>query len=291
MVGGHHLHLDLGGVSVSRARPGPVLPADRRLVDGRPSPRRARRRRARDGPVQASPRPWADPPLRPGLPAQYTAVLFTKRCATAGIEVSMARSAIAMTTPSARPSTPPSRRSGSTGNPGRPAPRHAPRSSPTSRAVQPPPPALHARLPLPDRVRTTPRRARPTDARNLDFGQRIGRVDLAERRTRAYNASHLDGRRRFPRQRLDLFRERPRWPNRVPLRPRRRQSRDGRQRVASPLGGQGASSLIKTSTPKVKTCRPNRGRSTRLPRSFEVVAQRECRPACLTQFRYVAELH
>ena len=34
LVGGHHLHLDVGGVRVPGARPGPVLPADRRLVDG-----------------------------------------------------------------------------------------------------------------------------------------------------------------------------------------------------------------------------------------------------------------
>ena len=65
---------------------------------------------------------------------QYTAVLFTKRCAKAGIEVSMGRSAIAMTTPSARPSTPASRRSGSIGNPGRPGPPRGPRSSSTSKA-------------------------------------------------------------------------------------------------------------------------------------------------------------
>ncbi len=40
-----------------------------------------------------------------------------------------------------------------------------------------------------------------------------------------------------------------------------RQSRDERHRVASPLGSQGTSSLIQTSTTTGKTCRPNRGRS------------------------------
>ena len=86
-----------------------------------------------------------------------------------------------MTTPSARPSTPPSRRRGSTGNPGRPAPRRSSRDLRVHRGlVQPAAPALHARLPLPDRVRATPHRARPTGARGPDFGQRIGRVALAE---------------------------------------------------------------------------------------------------------------
>ena len=45
----------------------------------------------------------------------------------------------------------------------------------------------------------------------LDFGQRIGRVDLAEGLRRAYNASRLDGRRRFRCQRL---RSRPKRPPR-----------------------------------------------------------------------------
>jgi hypothetical protein len=59
---------------------------------------------------------------------QFTAVLFTKCCAMAGIEVSMGRSAIARTTPSARPSTPASKRRRSSGNPTRPEPRRAPLS-------------------------------------------------------------------------------------------------------------------------------------------------------------------
>ena len=97
--------------------------------------------------------------------------------------------------------------------------------------VQPAPPALDARLSVPDRVRATPRRARPTGARSLDFGQRIGRVDLAERLRRAYNASHLDGRRRFRCRPLDLSRERPRPPNRSRSGRDGRWSRDERQRA------------------------------------------------------------
>src|SRR5205814_3107688 len=84
---------------------------------------------------------------------------------------------------------------------------------------------------------------------------------LAERRRRAYNASLSDGRDRFRCRRLDLSQERPRRSSRVPLRPRRTWSRDGRQRVASPTCSQGAGSLIETSTTTAKTCRPNRGRS------------------------------
>jgi hypothetical protein len=64
------------------------------------------------------------------------------------------------------------------------------------RLVQPPPPALHARLPLLGRVRAAARRARSTGVRDPEIGQRIGRVDLAEGLKRAYNAPNLDGRRR-----------------------------------------------------------------------------------------------
>jgi hypothetical protein len=46
--------------------------------------------------------------------------------------------------------------------------------------IQPAAPALHARLPLPDRVRATAHRARPTGGRGLDFGQRIGHLDLSK---------------------------------------------------------------------------------------------------------------
>ena len=159
VVGGHHLHLDLGRVPVPRARPGPVLPADRRLVDGRPPALRARRRRARDGACPTSP--------RPGLIHHSIRAANTPRCCSPsaaprpGSRSRWAQSATAMTTPSARPSTRASRRRRSTGNRGRPAPRRARGLRVHRGLVQPPAPALHARLPLPDRVRTTPRRARP----------------------------------------------------------------------------------------------------------------------------------
>jgi hypothetical protein len=107
--------------------------------------------------------------------------------------------------------------------------------------VQPAPEALDARLSVPDRVRATPRRTRPTGARSPDLGQRIGRVDLAERLRRAYNASHLDGWRRFRCRPLDLSRERPRPSNRPRSGRDGRWSRDDRQRVASPLCSQGRS--------------------------------------------------
>ena len=55
------------------------------------------------------------------------------------------------------------------------------------------------------------------------------------RRDRAHNGRRaFDGRRRFRGQPPDLSRERSRAPNRDPLRPRRRRSRDERPRVASP---------------------------------------------------------
>ena len=46
-----------------------------------------------------------------------------------------------------------------------------------------------------------------------------------------------------------------------PLRPRQRPSRDERPPVASPTGSRGTRTLIQTSTTKAKTCRPNRGQS------------------------------
>ena len=45
----HHLPPDLGGMALPRRRPGRLQPPDRRLGDGRPHARRARRRRAADG--------------------------------------------------------------------------------------------------------------------------------------------------------------------------------------------------------------------------------------------------
>ena len=118
--------------------------------------------------------------------------------------------------------------------------------------VQPTAPALHAGLPLSNRVRTTTHRARPTSARDLG-----GRVDRAEGLRRAYHASRLGGRRRFG----SSLRRTPTLFQPVPLRPRHGQSRDERPRVASPLCSHRTSSLIQTSTTTAKTCRPNRGRS------------------------------
>ena len=62
----------------------------------------------------------------------------------------------------------------------------------------------------------------------------------------------------------DLSRERSRVRS-DPLRPRPKAVKDERPRAASPTSSQGAGSLIETSTTKVKTCRPNRGRSRRRP--------------------------
>lgn len=57
------------------------------VQDLRPPALRAGRRRARDGPAPTPPRPRPRSPLRSGLPVHR--VLFGKRCAKAGIEVSM----------------------------------------------------------------------------------------------------------------------------------------------------------------------------------------------------------
>ena len=95
-----------------------------------------------------------------------------------------------------------------------------------------------------------------------DIGQRIGRGDRAEGLRLAHNASHLDGRRRFRRPRPDLSRERPRSSDRSRSGRDGRPSRDERQPLASPLYGQGTGPLIQQSTPTAKTCRPNRGRSS-----------------------------
>ena len=129
---------------------------------------------------------------------QFTAVLFTKRCAKAGIEVSMGSvgdcydNAVCETFHASLKKEKIYRQSWPTRAAARtaifeyiegwynPRRRHSTLGylSPIEFERQ-----LH--------------RARPTGARGLDFGQRIGRVDLAEGLTRAYNASRLDRRRRF----------------------------------------------------------------------------------------------
>jgi hypothetical protein len=114
----------------------------------------------------------------------------------------------------------------------------------------------------PTEFERTTRRARPTTAQRRDSGQRIGHVDRSEGLTRwAYNASRLDGRRRFRRRGLDRNRGRSRSP--IAARSGRATGRSTMraQRVASPTCSHRASSLIQQSTTTPKTCRPNRGRS------------------------------
>lgn len=86
--------------------------------------------------------------------------------------------------------------------------------------------------------------SRPVTLTDIHFSvtRRSRRVDRSEDLRRAYNASRLDGRRRFRCPRPDHSRNRARCSNRIPLRPRQRQPREERQRVASPPGGQGATS-------------------------------------------------
>jgi putative transposase len=64
----------------------------------------------------------------------YTAVLFTNRCAKAGIEISIGSVGDCYDNAVCETFHASLKRSGSTGNPGRLAPKRAPRSSPTSRA-------------------------------------------------------------------------------------------------------------------------------------------------------------
>lgn len=80
----------LGREAVPRACPGPVLPPDRRLGDGRAHAQSTRLGGAADG--------RRAPPTAAGLihysdhGLQYTVLLFTGRCVQAGIEVSMGSS-------------------------------------------------------------------------------------------------------------------------------------------------------------------------------------------------------
>ncbi len=102
---------------------------------------------------------------------QYTAVLFGKRCAKAGIEVSMGSVGDCFDTqrrlrdvprdPQERTDLPPIM-----ANPR----RHTHRDLRVHRGlVQPPPAALHPRLPLPSRLRATPRRTGQPRARRRNF--------------------------------------------------------------------------------------------------------------------------
>jgi len=65
--------------------------------------------------------------------SQYTSLVFTRRCRSVGIDVSMAAAATASTTPSSRASTPRLRKTSSTAAHGRRRPRRARRSLTTSR--------------------------------------------------------------------------------------------------------------------------------------------------------------
>jgi hypothetical protein len=115
--------------------------------------------------------------------------------------------------------------------------------------VQPAPPALHARLPLPNRVRTPARRARRTSARGPDSGPRIGRGHPAEGLRRAHNASPRDGRLRFRCQRLDRSRERSRRRRQqIPPGPRRTAIERRGHPLVSPPYGHGQAHRDTTST-------------------------------------------
>ena len=149
---------------------------------------------------------WRSPAVAP-TPASFTTPIraaSTPRCCSPSAaprpesRSRWARSAIAMTTPSARRSTPASRRSGSTGNPGRPAPQartavfeyiegwYNPRRRHSTLGYLSPIEfeRHHAELAQLALEAPIPR-------------QRIGRVDRSEGLRRAYNASRLDRRRRF----------------------------------------------------------------------------------------------
>jgi Integrase core domain len=82
-----------------------------------------------------------------------------------------------------------------------------------------------------------------------------------ERHHAERHQSRLHHRRRRRRQRLDPFRDGARCSNRSGSGRDEQWSRDERNWLASPLGSPGAGSLIQTSTTQGKTCRPNRGRS------------------------------
>ena len=236
-LGRHHLHVDLGGVSVPRARPGRLLPADRGLVDGRPHALRARRRRAPDGPAPPSPQPGLIHHRDAGW--QYTAVLFAKRCAKAGIEISMGSVGDAYDNAVCESFHATLKKELD------PPPLLADQARARLRRVrihrsvlQPRAPTLNARQALPSRVRAPPRRAHDSSHHNR-------RTSPPPTTTRVSSEIALDASNRSRSGRDE------------------RRSKDGRHRVASPHGSQGASSLIQTSTTQDKTCRPNRGRSSR----------------------------
>ena len=88
VVRGYHVHPDVGGLAVPGVGDGLLQPPDRRLGDGRPPARRARRRRARDGRRAPPARRPAGASLRPG---QRSTRRWSSRarCRSVDIDVSM----------------------------------------------------------------------------------------------------------------------------------------------------------------------------------------------------------
>ena len=182
------------------------------------------RRRATSGVTTTSSVTSVQPLLRgPVEPEQFTAVLFTKRCAKAGIEVSMGSvgdcydNAVCETFHASLKKEKIYRQSWPT--------RAAARTA-VFEYIEGwyNPRRRHSTLGYlsPIEFERHSHRARSTGARGPDFAQRIGRVDRAEGLTRAYNASRLDRRRRF---RCPRTRSLPRTASSsqpVPLRPRRK---------------------------------------------------------------------
>ena len=84
---GHHLPAHRRGLAVPRRRPGRLLPADRRLVDGHPHAREPGRRRAQDGARAPAPDPGLIHHSDQG--SQYVSLAFGRAAGEAGIAVSM----------------------------------------------------------------------------------------------------------------------------------------------------------------------------------------------------------
>ena len=160
-----------------------------------------------------------------------------------------------MTTPSARPFTPASRKRRSTGNPGRPEPRRAPRSFGYIEGWN------------------NPRRRHSTLGYLSPIEFERNYTELAQLALEAPISPNRSS-RRFRCPRPDLSRERPRRPNRFRSGRDGRRSRDERQRVASPTRSHRTSSLIQQSTTTAKTSRPNRGRGLKLDRERSLLHPR-----------------
>jgi hypothetical protein len=167
--------------------------------------------------------------------------------AKAGIEVSMGSVGDCYDNAVCETSTPASRKSGSTGSRGQPAPRRAPRSSSTSKAGT-------TRGVGTPRSATSPRSSSSDSTPSSPSWRSRPRFPATDRSRRSHPGAQtglqrvrLNGRRRLRCPRLDLSPERPRCSNRSRSGRDEPQSRDERHRVASPLGSQGPRSLIETS--------------------------------------------